>query len=84
MDLTAVLVQLISGAVGGNVAGLANKAKTLGPIVNTILGALGGLGAGQIVANTSANGGTPAEVGASAVVGALVPLIVGMLNKKKA
>jgi hypothetical protein len=47
MDLTAVLIQLISGAVGGNVAGIANNGKESG-----------------------------------AVVGALVPLIVGMLNKK--
>ena len=28
------------------------------------------------------NGGTAAEVGTSAVVGALLPLIVGMLKKK--
>jgi hypothetical protein len=81
MDLTAVLIQLISGAVGGNVAGLANKAKSLGPVVNTVLGALGGLGGGQL-ANGALGGGTATEVGASAVVGALVPLIVGMLKKK--
>jgi hypothetical protein len=47
MDLTAILIQLISGAVGGNVAGVANKAKSLGPLVNTILGALGGSMAAQ-------------------------------------
>jgi hypothetical protein len=81
MDMTAVLLQLISGAVGGNVAGLANKARTLGPLLNTILGALGGLGGGQL-AGGALNGGTAAEVGTSAVVGALLPLIVGMLKKK--
>lgn len=81
MDLTAVLVQLISGAVGGNVAGLANKARSLGPLINTILGALGGLGGGQL-AGQAMGGGTAAEVGTSAVVGALLPLIVGMLKKK--
>ena len=81
MDLTSVLLQLISGAVGGNAAGLANKARSLGPLINTILGALGGLGGGQIAANTT-SGGTATEVGASAVVGALLPLIVGMLKKK--
>ncbi len=81
MDLTAVLLQLIAGAVGGNAAGLANKAKSLGPLLNTILGALGGLGGGQ-VAGGALDAGTGAEVGASAVVGALLPLIVGMLKKK--
>jgi hypothetical protein len=39
MDLASLLIQLISGAVGGNVAGAVNKAKTLGPLINTIPGA---------------------------------------------
>jgi hypothetical protein len=83
MDLTSLLIQLVSGAVGGNVAGVANKAKSLGPLINTILGALGGLGGGQL-AGTALEGGTGAEVGGAAVVGALLPLIVGMLKKKSA
>lgn len=66
---------------GRNVAGLASKARNLGPLINTILGALGGLGGGQLASQTTA-GGTATEAGASAVVGALVPLIVGMLKKK--
>lgn len=81
MDLTSVLLQLISGAVGGNVAGLANKAKSLGPMINTILGAIGGVGGGQL-ATGALNGGTGAELGLSAVVGALLPLIVGMVKNK--
>jgi len=81
MDFSAVLLQLIAGAVGGNAAGLANKARSLGPLLNTILGALGGVGGGQ-VAGGALGGGTATEVGASAVVGALLPLIVGMLKKK--
>ena len=81
MDLTSVLLQLIAGAVGGNVAGLANKAKSLGPLINTILGALGGVGGGQLATN-ALGGGTGTEVGLSAVVGALLPLIVGMVKKK--
>jgi hypothetical protein len=81
MDLTSVLLQLIAGAVGGNVVGLANKAKSLGPLINTVLGALGGIGGGQLAAN-ALGGGTGTEVGLSAVVGALLPLIVGMVKKK--
>jgi hypothetical protein len=40
MDVMSLLIQLISGAVGGNVGGLLNKAKSLGPLINTVLGAL--------------------------------------------
>ena len=83
MDMTAVLVQLIAGAVGGNAAGLANKAKSLGPLLNTILGALGGVGGGQL-ADGALNAGTAGEAGMAAVVGAIVPLVVGMLKKKQA
>jgi uncharacterized membrane protein YeaQ/YmgE (transglycosylase-associated protein family) len=81
MDLTAVLVQLIAGAVGGNAAGLVNKTKSLGPMLNTILGALGGLAGGH-VASQGMDAGTGAQVGLSAVVGAVLPLVVGMLKKK--
>jgi uncharacterized membrane protein YeaQ/YmgE (transglycosylase-associated protein family) len=81
MDLTSLLIQLVSGAVGGNVGGILNKAKNLGPLINTVLGALGGLGGGQL-AGAALGGGTAKEVGASAVVGALLPVIVGMLKKK--
>jgi uncharacterized membrane protein YeaQ/YmgE (transglycosylase-associated protein family) len=83
MDLTTILIELISGAVGGNAAGIANKAKSLGPVLNTILGALGGLGGGHLAAATGGTG-TGTQVGASAIVGALLPVIVGMLKKKKA
>jgi uncharacterized membrane protein YeaQ/YmgE (transglycosylase-associated protein family) len=81
MDITALIIQLISGAVGGNVGGMLAKASTLGPLLNTILGAIGGVGGGQL-AGTALNGGTATQAGMSAVVGALLPIIVGMLKKK--
>jgi uncharacterized membrane protein YeaQ/YmgE (transglycosylase-associated protein family) len=83
MDLISLLTQLISGAVGGNAVGAINKAKTLGPLINTILGALGGLGGGQL-ASATLGGGTAAQVGTSAVVGALLPISLGMLKKRSA
>lgn len=83
MDISALLIQLLAGAAGGNAAGILNKARSLGPLVNTILGALGGLGGGQLATNFM-GGGTGAEVGMSAVVGALLPLIGGMLKKQSA
>jgi uncharacterized membrane protein YeaQ/YmgE (transglycosylase-associated protein family) len=42
MDITSLIVEAISGAVGGNVAGAAMKEKSLGPVGNSITGILGG------------------------------------------
>jgi len=85
MDLTTLLIQLVSGAVGGNVAGVLNKAKSLGPMVNSILGAVGGVGGGQLLGNvlTSVLGNaTAGNVGSSALVGLLLPLIVSFFKKQ--
>ena len=38
MDIVSLIVQLISGAVGGNIAGAALKNASLGPVGNSILG----------------------------------------------
>jgi hypothetical protein len=88
MDVTTLLIQVISGAVGGNIGGALNKAKNLGPLLNTILGAVGGIGGGQAFGGTLANmlGGnaTAGNVGASALVGLILPLIGGLLKKKTA
>lgn len=81
MDLTSLLIQLVAGAAGGNVAGALNKARSLGPLLNTILGAIGGVGGGQLAVQTL-DGGTAGTVGLSAVVGALLPLIAGFLKKR--
>ena len=42
MDIVTLLVQLISGAVGGNVAGSLLKKFSLGTVGNSIVGILGG------------------------------------------
>ena len=87
MDVTSLLVQLISGAVGGNVGGLLNKAKSMGPMLNTVLGAVGGIGGGQLLGASVTNmlgNATAGNAVASGVVGLLLPLIGGMLKKKPA
>jgi uncharacterized membrane protein YeaQ/YmgE (transglycosylase-associated protein family) len=38
MDIVTTIISLISGAVGGNIAGAAMSQKNLGPIVNTVTG----------------------------------------------
>lgn len=82
MDLTAIIIQLVSGAVGGNAAGFLAKARSLGPVVNTILGALGGVAGGQWIAD-SVGGGIAGDVGTSVLIGALLPLAVTFFTKKE-
>ena len=48
MHSTALIIQLISGAIGGNAAGAVSKNTSLGPVGDTIAGALGGGVGGQI------------------------------------
>jgi hypothetical protein len=49
MDLTTLLVQLLSGAAGGNLAGALLKNLSLGPVGNSIVGVLGGALGGQLI-----------------------------------
>jgi len=48
MDIVNLIISLLSGAVGGNVAGAATSEKNLGPLFNTIAGLIGG-GAGNFI-----------------------------------
>ena len=75
---------LISAAVGGNVGDALTKEQSLGPIANTILGLIGGVGCSQLL---GALGGLQSlgqigNIGASGVVGALLPIIIGLLKNK--
>ena len=49
MSIVGLIVQLVSGAVGGNVAGAALKKFGLGTVGNSIVGILGGGLGGQIL-----------------------------------
>ncbi len=60
MDIVNLIISLVSGAVGGNVAGAAMKDKSLGTAGNSIAGILGGgLGAWilQLVGIVTKDGG---------------------------
>jgi len=43
MDLTGLIVQVVSGALGGSAAGAAAKQYSLGTLGNAIAGAVGGV-----------------------------------------
>jgi hypothetical protein len=93
MDLTSILIQAISGAVGGNAAGAAAKNVSLGPLGNTITGALGGGLAGPLLGSLLGLGGSAAASGldvnaivqgfaTGGVSGALTALVLGFIKSK--
>jgi hypothetical protein len=63
MDLTQLLIQAASGAIGGNAANAATKNDSLGTIGNTIVGAIGGGLGGQLLGPLLGLGGAAATSG---------------------
>ena len=92
--LINLIIQLIAGAVGGNAAGAALKDYDLGKLGNTIAGAIGGAGGGQILqillpmlAGTAGNVDIGAMLGQAVgggIAGAIVTLVVGLLKNMMA
>ncbi|NBX28939.1 hypothetical protein EBR04_00545 [bacterium] len=83
------IVSLIAGGAGGNIVGALVKERNLGPMLNTVLGLVGGGLGGKVLpalvpAIASLVGGGDNLVGTgglSAIVGAVLPLIVSFLRK---
>jgi uncharacterized membrane protein YeaQ/YmgE (transglycosylase-associated protein family) len=72
MNIVGLIIQLISGAVGGNAAGALLKKFSLGTAGNSIVGILGGGVGGQILAALGVGGG---------VLMAIIGLIRGQMKK---
>ena len=83
------IVSLIAGSAGGNIVGALLKNRNLGPVFNSVLGLVGGALGGQVLPSLipaigSLVGGGDNLVGTgglSAIVGAVLPLIVSFLKK---
>ncbi|MBN9507685.1 MAG: hypothetical protein J0I21_01070 [Alphaproteobacteria bacterium] len=69
--IVGLIIQLISGAVGGNIAGALLKQFNLGTIGNTIAGLIGGAGLAQIVGAFVTGGEMPAAGAPDAAAGGL-------------
>jgi hypothetical protein len=63
MDITTLVIQLVSGALGGNAAASVSKDDSLGTLGNTIVGALGGGVGGHFLGTVLGLGGTAAASG---------------------
>jgi hypothetical protein len=77
MDLTAIITQLVGGAIGGLGGGKIIKDSDLGPIVNLIVGAIGGLGGGTLLGSLMGGATATAPAAASMDIGAIVAQLVG-------
>jgi len=68
-----LIIQLISGAVGGNIAGSALKQYDLGTVGNTIAGIVGGGVGAQIIGALFGGGGESAAAGAGGLdIGSII------------
>ncbi len=77
MNITALIVQLISGAAGGNIAGGLLKKLSLGPVGNSIAGIVGGGIGGQLLGMMMGGGGAAAPAAGGFDIGSLVAQIGG-------
>jgi len=79
MDLINIIIQLVSGAVGGNVAGALLKKFSLGTLGNSIAGIVGGGLGGQILNAVLGGGAVPApDVAAGGMdLGAIIQSVAG-------
>jgi hypothetical protein len=87
-----LIIQLIAGAVGGNAVGTASKDINLGTLGNTIAGAIGGVGGGQILtplipmlADTGGNvdiAALASQAVGGGIAGAIVAAVVGLIKNK--
>ncbi len=87
--LLPVIINLVSGAVGGNVAGAAMKDKSLGTIGNSIAGIIGGGVGGQLLSALGVavtTGGADlnsiaGSAGSGGVGGAVLLIIIAIVKK---
>ena len=95
MDVASIInliIGLVSGGVGGNVAGAALKDKSLGTTWNTIIGIIGGAGGKALLGALGLAGGTAAaagglditsilkEIATNGVSGGVVVAIIGLIK----
>jgi uncharacterized membrane protein YeaQ/YmgE (transglycosylase-associated protein family) len=77
MDFLPLLIQLVSGAVGGNIAGAVLNNLDLGPVGNSIVGILGGGLGGQLLALLGAGAAPSGSLDLTSLVGSVASGGVG-------
>jgi hypothetical protein len=72
MDITSLIIQLICGALGGNVAGTVMKQASLGPLGNSLVGILGGGIGGQLLGMLTGGAAAAAAGGGGMDLGSII------------
>jgi len=89
-NLLAVIIQLVCGALGGNVAGSWLKNLSLGTLGNSIVGILGGglggqllglLGVGAVTTGGLDLGSIIGSIAGGGVGGGVLMAIIGLIKK---
>lgn len=95
VDIVSLLIQLISGAIGGNVAGAMFKDIDLGKLGNSLAGIVGGgiggqlleilLGAGKAAAASNLDfGAIIGQIASGGVGGGVLMVIIGLVKQAMA
>jgi hypothetical protein len=77
MNVMGIVTDLIAGGVGGNIAGAVLKKFDLGPIGNSIAGAIGGAGGGQLLGMLMSGGAAAAATSAASSGGMDMTSLIG-------
>ena len=90
MDIVVLIIQLLSGAFGGNIAGAVMKQFSLGTLWNSVVGILGGGLGGQILGSLLGVGAGRAaldigtiigNVASGGVGGGVLMIIIGLIRQ---
>ena len=75
-----ILINLLCGAVGGNIGGLILKKFSLGTLWNSVVGILGGGIGGQLLGGALGEG-IAGQIGGGGIGGMVLLLVVGLVKK---
>ena len=87
--MVPILIQILTGAIGGNVAGALMKKASLGTLGNSIAGVLGGGLGGQLLSFLGLVAGPSGTLDLNAILGSIasggvgggvVMVVIGLIN----